>query len=292
VSDDGPTRTIDAAPENRFSAMGCEVVVQGGTSRQRAAAERLFRERDRTFSRFILDSELNRVNHAAGRFVGVSDLFAETLRTALRMAEETGGVVDPTLGVAIESAGYERDFRLLEPDHRPPGPPGPGAWRRVLVFGRRVGVPVGVRLDLNGVVKAIAVDDALALLSCDGFVSAGGDVAARGALTVALPDGGTVGLYRGALATSGDTKRRWLRGGSVQHHLIDARTGVPATSRWSAVTACGATCLAADVAAKAGYLLGDAGPEWLDLRGIPARFLTGDGTAIANDAWRHGAGEG
>ena len=60
--------------------------------------------------------------------------------------------------------------------------------------------------------------------------------------------GGAVRLVSGGLATSGRTKRRWLRGGVEQHHLIDPRIGRPATSRWDEVTVCGATCLAADVA--------------------------------------------
>jgi thiamine biosynthesis lipoprotein ApbE len=51
------------------------------------------------------------------------------------------------------------------------------------------------------------------------------------------------------------------------------------------VTASGATCLAADVAAKTGFLLGERGPEWLDDRGIPGRFLSHDGDALENAAW-------
>src|SRR5262249_30177385 len=151
--------------EHRFRSMGCNVVVRGSTPSELEAVERLFHERDRIFSRFLPDGELNRVNDAAGRFVPVSDRFADTLRTALRVAEATDGLVDPTVGAAIESAGYAMDFAKLAPDPRPPGPPRPGAWRGVLVFGRRVGIPAGVRLDLNGVVKAMAVDDALALVS-------------------------------------------------------------------------------------------------------------------------------
>jgi thiamine biosynthesis lipoprotein len=156
----------------------------------------------------------------------------------------------------------------------------------VLALGRLVGLRPGAKLDLNGVVKSLAVDDALALLSGEGFVSAGGDIAARGEITVALPGGGSVSLRKGALATSGTTKRTWLRAGQVQHHLIDARTGLPAASPWSLVTACGADCVAADVAAKTGFLLGDRGPAWLDERGIPARFLTANGDVTLNEAWR------
>ena len=92
--------------------------------------------------------------------------------------------------------------------------------------------------------------------------------------------------FRGALATSGTTKRWWLRGGQIQHHLIDPRTCLPSSSPWSLVTACGASCLAADIAAKAGFLLGTQGPEWLDARQIPARFVDVHGAATPNETWR------
>ena len=68
---------------------------------------------------------------------------------------------------------------------------------RVLVLGR------GSKLDLNGVVKAAAVDGAVRVLSGPGFVSAGGDLATKGEVDVALPDGGAVRLVSGGLATSG-----------------------------------------------------------------------------------------
>jgi FAD:protein FMN transferase len=269
--------------EHRFQAMGCEVVVRGGGPGQQGAAERLFRDRERVFSRFIHDSELNRVNARSGRPTLVSELFAATVDVALQASRETDGLVDPTLGGAIEAAGYTRDFAELGPDPRPPGPAsGP---RPVVVAGRIVGLPEGAVLDLNGVVKSLAVDDALALLTGEASVSAGGDVAARGPLTVALPGGDLVELRRGALATSGRTKRRWLRAGEIQHHLIDPRTGRPSRTPWTEVTACGATCVAADVAAKAGFLLGDEGPCWLEARDIPARFVRGDGSIRTTLAW-------
>ena len=92
-------------------------------------------------------------------------------------------------------------------------------------------------------------------------------------------------LRSGGLATSGKVRRRWLRGGEWQHHLIDPRTGRPAASPWDEVTVAARSCLEADVAAKAAFLLGDAGPTWLDARGLPGRFLA-DGAATVNDAWR------
>src|SRR5512132_3970717 len=47
--------------------------------------------------------------------------------------------------------------------------------------------PAGLLLDLNGVAKALAVDASLDLIGGDGFVAAGGDVAARGGAVVGLP---------------------------------------------------------------------------------------------------------
>ena len=51
------------------------------------------------------------------------------------------------------------------------------------------------------------------------------------------------------------------------------------------MTASGATCLAADIAAKTGFLLGERGPQWLDARGIPGRFVALDGEIVENEAW-------
>jgi thiamine biosynthesis lipoprotein len=143
-----------------------------------------------------------------------------------------------------------------------------------------------VHLDLNGVVKGRTVDDALALMTGDGFVSAGGDIASRGRLVVALPGGGTVGLVQGALATSGTDRRRWVRAGQLQHHLLDPRTGKPSTSPWQQVTVCAASCVGADIAAKAAFLLGRAGAAWLDARGLAGRFVTAGDEVLVNRSWR------
>jgi thiamine biosynthesis lipoprotein len=269
-----------------FRSMGCDIVVGGASPAALQRIQALFELRDGVFSRFRPDSELNKVNTAWVGGVCVSPLFAETLRAALDAAETTEGLVDPTVGAAIEAAGYTADFARLEPDPRPAGLPQPSSWRSLRLAGRFVFLPKGVKLDLNGVVKALAVDAALELLDGDGFVSAGGDLAARGALDVALPGGGAVRLTRGALATSGNSGRAWLRGGTLQHHLIDPQLGRPAKSPWEQVTVCGDSCLTADVAAKAAFLAGEAGPAWLDERDLPGRFVTRAGEEVVNDAWR------
>jgi thiamine biosynthesis lipoprotein len=270
----------------RFRSMGCEIVVAGAEGDVLGRIEELFHERDATFSRFQPRSELNRVNAASGRTVAVSSLFAEAISAALEAAAATGGLVDPTLGAAIEAAGYMRDFDQLEPDPRPPAPAPPGRWESIRLSGPFLRVEAGVALDLNGVVKALAVDHALRLLPGGGFVSAGGDLATLEEVDVGLPRGGAVRLVRGALATSGTATRRWWRGGELQHHLIDPRTGRPAASPWEHVTVCGHTCITADTAAKAAFLRGEDGPDWLDERGLPGRFVSGEGEIVVSERWR------
>ena len=220
----------------RFDAMGCAIAVGGATPRELQAIVGLFRQRDHVFSRSIEGSELNEVNEAAGSVVGVSPLFARAIGAALDAAQATGGLVDPT----------------------------PGRWNDVRLLGRLVLVPAGVRLDLDRVARAAAVDDALQLLSGEGFVSAAGDAAVRGDAAVEVPGGGSVRLGRGGLSTS-----------------FGAATGSP----WVQVTAAASTCLAAVTAARAALLLGADGPGWLDERGLPGRFVGPDGNVLANRSW-------
>jgi FAD:protein FMN transferase len=267
----------------RFRSMGCEIVVGGATAAELEQVRRLFGERDEMFSRFRADSELNRIN--AVRVAALSPEFARTLAVAFAAAVATDGLVDPTVGGAVEAAGYDRDFALLEPSATPAAPASVPGVRSLRVADAFVHRPLGATLDLNGVVKSLAADDSLRLLSRGGFVSAGGDVATQGECVVGLPGGAAVTLRSGGIATSGPATRRWLRGGRWHHHLIDPRTGKPSTSRWSYVTVAAGDCVGADVAAKAAFLLDSHGPDWLDERGLAGRFVAANGAVVRNAAW-------
>ena len=148
------------SPE-RFRAMGAEVVVGGATPSELEAIEQLFATLEQTFSRFRPDSELNRVNAGAAEFVAASPTFVRVLALALDAARRTDGLVDPTLGAAIEAAGYDRDFAELAGDGPPPRPTALGSWRHVRIAGRLVFRYPGTKFDLNCVIKGLAVDAAV-----------------------------------------------------------------------------------------------------------------------------------
>ncbi len=266
-----------------FRAMGCAIEVSPGTPD--ADVRALFDERNRRFSRFRPDSELSRLNRTPAGAALVSEDFSRMLGHALGASRSTGGLVTPAVGAAVVAAGYDDDFGRLPADGPPVRParvPPPGS---LSLRGRLLVRAEPIKLDLNCVVKGATVDDALALVG-GGFVAAGGDVATSASLVVGLPGGGTVTLHGGGLATSSVTNRRWRRGGELQHHLIDPSTGSPARVPWFHVSVAAGSCLAADVAAKAAFLLGPAGPSWLDRRALPGRFVDVHGVVHLNETWR------
>ena len=266
--------------------MGCTVEVSGAVGPRVDRIRGLFEARDCRFSRFRANSELTWVNERAGRPTHVSHEFARVLVLALEMAALTDGLVDPTVGGAIRAAGYDRDFALLCDDPRPAGVASVPGWRAVRQWGKIVHLPRGCELDLNGVVKSLTVDEAADLVGAPGFVAAGGDIAVRGGIDIALPGDGAVRLLEGGVAMSGSGRRRWRRGGTWHHHLIDPSTGASAESPWEQVTVAGATCVDADVAAKAAFLAGVHGPAWLEDRALPGRFVATDGGVFETTRWR------
>lgn len=267
---------------NAFRAMGCDVVLPYGVPAGLVRA--LFEERDARFSRFRPSSELSRVNALPLGLTLVSGEFASMLSLSLDAARATDGLVTPAVGSAILAAGYDRDFDRLPPDVGAVVPAAVPSWHSISLHGGGLLRTETVQLDLNGVVKGKTVDDALELAGT-GWVAAGGDVAALEPVVVGLPGGSSIALHDGGLATSSVGKRRWLAAGIPQNHLIDPRTGRPTTSPWRDVTVAAATCLVADVAAKAALLLGTAGPAWLDERNLAGRFVAHDGAVTLNESW-------
>lgn len=263
---------------------------------------------DAAASRFREDSELSRLHASPDTVVKVSPLLARAIQTALRGAELTSGAVDPTVGTAVRLAGYDVDFdsvprqgeaiRLVE--RRVPG------WKAVHFNAatRTVVVPRGVELDLGATGKALAADmAAAAALEAIGdggvLVNLGGDVAVAGV----PPPGGwaiqasedsatplsdaeeTVSITSGGIATSGTTARRWVRGQTELHHIIDPATGAPAATCWRTVSVAAACCVDANIASTAAIVMGEGAPAWLRGHGLAARLVRLDGSVERIAGW-------
>lgn len=92
-------------------------------------------------------------------------------------------------------------------------------------------------------------------------------------------------LTRGGLATSSVTCRRWLRAGQVMHHIIDPRTGLPASGPWRTVSVIAPSCAEANAASTAAIVAGDDALGWLTAAGLPARLIGHDGRIARTGGW-------
>ena len=265
---------------------------------------------DLACSRFRPDSELVRLEDRAGEPTTVSALLAGAVRAALRGAQLTDGLVDPTVGRAMEDMGYDRDFASV--------PAQDGAlrvtvshvpqWRQVPLdeATNQLTVPAGVRLDLGATAKAWAADHSAEgiarVLGCSVLVSLGGDIAVAGE----APSGGwpirvqdvtgdplapsegpsdVITIREGGLATSSTSARRWRRGGDLMHHILDPRTGRPADSDWRTVSVAAGSALDANIASTAAIIRGRSAIGWLSRQGLPTRLVAVDGSVTTIAGW-------
>ncbi|CAN5452434.1 FAD:protein FMN transferase [soil metagenome] len=292
-----------------FAALGCHVHVAVREPGDLPEAERLaqvvLRDVDEVASRFRPDSDLVRVNRLAGEWVAVDPLLLAGVAVACRAAAATDGLVNPLLGRAMVSLGYDRDFSLLREleadDEVGMGAmPDRDAWRTIETDpGGAIRIPAGTALDLGATGKAWASDLVAAAheehLSAASLVSVGGD------LRISAPDGTAwpvavaerpgarpacvVTLTSGAMATSTTRVRRWARGGVRRHHLLDPRSGQPAREVWRTVTATGPTCSAANTASTAAVVLGAEAVEWLETHSVTARLVASGGGVRRTGTW-------
>jgi thiamine biosynthesis lipoprotein len=121
-------------------------------------------------------SELSRVNRAApGEWLELSPDLASVMRFSKQVSRASDGLFDPTVAPVLCGMGY------LPRHGNAPRVSGQGTWRDIELAGNRLRMRRRVRIDLGGIAKGYAVDQALAVLKAAGMaaarVNAGGDLA-------------------------------------------------------------------------------------------------------------------
>ena len=269
-----------------FDALGstCELLsVESGPAALERCEQRI-RDAEVRFTRFIRDSELAGLNASEGRYVPVSPEMFAMLEAALWAFAESDGLVNAAVLPALVAAGYDRPFRhglmqpsVLHPMQLPPLP-------QVLLLDqatRSAALAPGAALDLGGIAKGALADLLIDELGENAVCNLGGDLRVRGAgpdgdgWHIGLCDGTLVALREGAVCTSGISRRRW---GHSMHHLIDPRTGMPATTDLAEVSVVSDNALRGEVYAKSAVLLGAAlGIAFLEARGVPYAVVPAEG---------------
>lgn len=268
------------------------------------AVRAVMAEVSRSASRFRDDSDLSRINTAAGRFVRVLPMTIDLIEVACDVARRTGGCVDPMVGAYLVAAGYDADIevvrnRAIAPTCRPVR--APTTWEAIRIDRSlsRVGIPAGAMLDLGASAKAWAAEEAAAR------------AAKRTGAPVLVGIGGDLAMYRdpgdgwrvdvselrgespeellvseGAMATSSTIGRRF-RGpdGVERHHVIDPRTGAAAESRWRTASVWAPSTVTANALSTWALIDADAAEAAIEDRGLAARFVSHGGVVTYAGTW-------
>jgi thiamine biosynthesis lipoprotein len=258
------------------------VIVVGGPAGLVDQARQRVEVLESRWSRFRAESEISRLNRAAGSPVRVSTDTVTLLQRATHAWALSGGAYDPTLLSALVDAGYDRSFEQLDPGAGSASA-GPGRFDPlrpgvdgIQIDGDSVTLPAGTGFDPGGIGKGLAADvvsDMLMEGGAEGVcVNLGGDMRLRGisptggGWTVAVEHPWSsvallyLGLADGAVATSTTLRRRWQVDGRPRHHLIDPQTGQPSDTDVNLATVVAASAWEAEVLAKAVLLRGFAHP--------------------------------
>jgi thiamine biosynthesis lipoprotein len=306
-----------------------------GGDRLAEAVEQAFdevRAVDALMSTFRPDSQISRLNRAAGREpMAVDPRVAEVLRAARHTGEQSGGVFDVTVLPLLRAFGLrqalrdetDKDSRGSRPG-RAPHRPTPEALLSALgqVDYRTIAVDTasnsaglahsGTTIDLGGIAKGYAVDRAAEVLRARGVrqavINAGGDLRVLGAPGHGHGGGWRVGIAdplqpSGILATLEVRDQAIATSGNYEQfvevdderfgHLIDPRSGRPAEAMLSA-TVVAATAMQADAASTTAFLMG---PELgahhiLEMSGADFVFVGCAGRFRASEGPKHESAEG
>lgn len=237
-------------------------------------AFRLMEEIESKTSIHMDSSEVSRIVRNAGQnAVKVSEETIYLLKESAKISDQTDGAFDITIGLIKELWGFDRiPFQV----------PDSGEIRKSLAHVNYQDVVIKdntvmlrsspMRIDLGGIAKGYIIDRAVALLEekgmQSGIVEAGGDLRIWGnhpnrekwKIGIKHPRKaneliGILSTTAVSVATSGDYERFFMKDGKRYHHLLDPKTGYPASGCISA-TIVSENALLADAYATAVFILG------------------------------------
>jgi thiamine biosynthesis lipoprotein len=252
---------------------------------------------DACMSDYKADSELMRLcAKAGGDPVPVSDELFFVLSRAQETARRSGGAFDVTVGPVVRLWRRARRTQQLPDPEKLAQARSLVGYKNVRLEARGHTVQLlkaGMQLDLGGIAKGYAADEAQAVLRKHGIdralVAAGGDI------VVSAPPPGAEGwkiaiapladegekpagpwfwLKDGAVSTSGDAEQYVVIDGQRYSHIVDPRTGLGLVGRMSA-TVVAREGITADSYTKAVAVLGpEKGfPIIEQIKGASARFV-------------------
>jgi len=198
------------------------------------------------------ESELMRLSRSPiGEPVRVSEELFEVLCESQRLAKLSGGAFDITIGPVVRLWRRARRTEILPTPEQIAVARATVGWEKLKLDARHKTVTLlapNMQLDLGGIAKGYAADQALAVLRSRGInralVAASGDIAAGdpppcqsgwrvavGAPAEAGASTNYLQLVNAAVSTSGDSEQFVIINGQRYSHIVDPHTGLGLTNR-------------------------------------------------------------
>ena len=243
-------------------------------------------------------SQIYKVNADSGKDKEISDELSGYLERLLKIAKDSDGAFDPTIGKLIRLWDIGGENQKIPEEAEIKNVLKDSGYQKVSLDGTTIRMDEGCSLDLGAAGKGIGCDVVSDFLKTQEDVSGmilnlgGSSVMAYGEKPdgsdwkVAVTDPRDVeGDYLGAitleggefLSTSGDYEKYFMEDGKRYHHILDPKTGYPVWNGLDSVTVVCDSGLLADGLSTACFVLGmDDALELLEKYNAEAVFVDED----------------
>ena len=263
----------------QFNAMAspCEVLVETENRQYASKLVEIARNEalriENKFSRYRTDNIIHQINHSTGQPVSVDEETANLLDYAQQCYQLCDGLFDVTSGVLRQIWHFNGSDKLAKQSQVDKLLSNIG-WDKVTWNRPNIILPEGMEIDFGGIGKEYAVDQSCQLImktsdtSC--LINYGGDIRVTTTRSNGQPwiigvedpnqldtlktKSPYIKLSRGAIATSGDTRKYLLKDGIRYSHVLNPKTGWPVANAPRSVTVAANTCTEAGILATLALL--------------------------------------
>ncbi len=205
------------------------------------------------FSNTIAESDISRINHAAGAPVTVDDETIALLKKGIEYGKLSGGAFDITIGKLSKLWNFstktlldETDSSMVPTEDEIKNALATVDYRAVRIDGNKVSLTnENAMIDLGGIAKGYIADQMKQYLIAhgvrNGYINLGGNVLCIGTkpdsspfrIGIQMPFGqgneviASVELNDKTVVSSGVYERNFTANGKLYHHILDPSTGYP-----------------------------------------------------------------
>jgi FAD:protein FMN transferase len=248
----------------------------------RPGIDNLLKGFDHSASAWVENSVLSRINRNEEGALA-DDIFIANFELAQRIAKETGGAFDITVGPLVNAWGFGFKQGIELDRHKVDSLKKLVGYRKIKLDGRHlIKADPRMQVDFNAIAQGYSVDLMAAYLENQGItnylVDIGGEVFCKGSkpgnvrwnVDIERPQDDpkapqvsmvSLRISGKAVATSGSYRKFYEKDGMRYSHTINPATGYPVRHNLLSATVIASTCAEADAYATALMVMGVAGSQ-------------------------------